>query len=550
MVYAYLFEAKSIQAYLFASNKMRDVISASERLDNMINTSSQSLLFQVLTAADIKHDLLVPESQDSLEDTVHFVRCKGGAFYAYSGQRLLLERFRSAWTLTLSQLFPSLVQCDALVEAQDLISALGEGHKALAASRNAPTVSYPVATAISARAPLTGKQAVTIETDGRESLDTDASLHRDYYDNANIRHSSPLQQRFTPDEVGSLEFEQSFEDFVKRDLALIHIDGNGLGKLLIGLKDALVGATNQEYRTAFRQFSDALELATITAAKKATKSILPLIEDENRPQSPVALRPIVLGGDDLTVFVKAEAALPFSKVFCREFEMAAQSALQKLVDRYPGLPRTLTASGAIIYHKINHPFVAMSHLSEAMCGKAKLLTKKDLTSSVGPAALSLFRVGSVSQQSAGTLLDQTLICDVEGIGRLELGQHCYFVDSNLEHPQTQATQLSLIEQLLSLSQQKHNHAPVSMNRWRQMLTHLQSNNLVEANRIYSRGRELCQSVGNLNLLDQLLDKLCPANYQRQDWYFVRDSHTFTIINDLLLLEHYKSSAPEGATDHD
>ncbi|WP_305810336.1 hypothetical protein [Photobacterium kishitanii] len=58
MYYCYLFEAKSIQDYLFQSNKLKDVIAASERLDRLIDSTKDSVLDQVLKAAELESDLL------------------------------------------------------------------------------------------------------------------------------------------------------------------------------------------------------------------------------------------------------------------------------------------------------------------------------------------------------------------------------------------------------------------------------------------------------------------------------------------------------------
>lgn len=547
MIYSYLFEAKSIQTYLFASNKMKDVISASERLDNLINNNQHSVLEQVLEAGSLNHDLHDVNMNDD-ESTIHFVRCKGGAFYCYCSEEAPLRKLRSLWTLTLQQLFPSLVQCDALVQGETVQQALEEGHQCLAESRNQPQVNYPLATAISLRASRTGKQAVT--TDRRtansvdEEVDADVALHREYYRLANVASSSPLQQRFGQTDLG-ITFDDSFDDFIKRDLALIHIDGNGLGKLLIGLKTALADANAYEYRKAFRQFSDALEQATVTAATIATKAFYEQYQqDSSADIKTLPMRPIVLGGDDLTVFIKAEYALDFAKTFCKEFEKESKQSLSNLVSQYKGLPNQLSASGAIVYHKVNHPFVTMSELTEQMCGLAKSLTKGVTQEQVGPAALSLLRLGTVSQKDASALLKQTLTFNVDGIqGPLSLGHSRYFVEEVEGHNQ----HFALIERLLENSLNKR--APVSMARWRQMATHLSANDLPEAKRIFERGVELCPDVTLENQLFELLEALCPQGYQRSQWWYQGPKDAVTIINDLLLLEHYrKDKDKEKAND--
>jgi hypothetical protein len=552
MIFTYLFEAKSIQDYLFSSGKMRDVISASERLDNLIDSTNTSVLYDVLSSAELPHDLLDANMQDN-QGCIHFIRCKGGAFYAYCDDKSKLLALRSAWSLTLLQLFPSLVQCDALVGAEKLDYALQQGHQLLAQARNTPTINLPLATAISKRSSRSGKQAVIVSNRAAskeaEALDIDTQLHRAYHNASSNQGAMALQDKFTPDSLAApLKYESSFDSFEKRDLALIHIDGNGLGLLLIALKKQLKGKSNQQYRQAFRQFSAALEAATQAAAKEATAKVLPIVNGGEKALT--ALRPIVLGGDDVTLFIKAEAALEFANTFCIAFARESKLELSWLASEYPGLPEQLSASGGIVYHKVNHPFVQMHHLVEDMCAYAKALTKSVTSKdkAVGPAVIAQIRVGNASQQHGEALLKQNQHCELPELSNefpngLHLGQSRYFVQNDEEFSQTKAQHYDLLQQLLNLSQ--GSQAIVSMAKWRQMATHLMANDVIEAKRIYNRALTLHEKKGDRRGFEAALDTLCPLGYQRKEWIFSKQAsdgksaHSFTVINDLLLLEHYQ-----------
>ena len=552
MIYTYLFEAKSIQDYLFSSGKMKDVISASDRLDNLIDSTDTSVLYDVLSSADLSHDLLDANMQDT-QGCIHFIRCKGGAFYAYCDDKSKLLTLRSAWSLTLLQLFPSLVQCDALVSAEELDDALHQGHQQLAQARNTPAINLPLATAISKRSSRSGKQAVVVSnreaSKETEALDIDTQLHRAYHNASSNKGAMALQDKFTPDNLAApLKYESSFDSFEKRDLALIHIDGNGLGLLLIALKQQLKGKSNQQYRQAFRRFSAALEAATQAAAKEATAQVLPIVNADEKALT--ALRPIVLGGDDVTLFIKAQAALEFANTFCVAFARESALELASLISQYPGLPKRLSASGGIVYHKVNHPFVQMHHLVEDMCAYAKALTKSVTSKdkAVGPAVMAQIRVGNASQQHGEALLKQNQHCELPGLSQefpngLHLGQSRYFVQHDEEFSETKAQHYYPLQQLLNLSQ--GSKAIVSMAKWRQMATHLMANDVIEAKRLYNRALTLHEKQGDLRGFEAALDTLCPAGYQRKEWIFSKQAsddkpaHSFTVINDLLLLEHYQ-----------
>lgn len=552
MIHCYLFEAKSIQDYLFSSGKMKDVISASERLDNLIDSTQTSILFEVLSRSGLAHDLLDENIPDTAK-CIHFIRCKGGAFYAYCDDKSQLIALRSAWTLTLLQLFPSLVQCDALVSAETLDDALQQGHQQLAQARNTPAMTLPLATAISKRSSRSGKQAVTVSnreaSREAEALDIDTQLHRAFHKASTHKGAVALQDKFTPEHIdGEITYESSFDSFEKRDLALIHIDGNGLGLLLIALKKQLEGKSNQQYRQAFRRFSAALEAATQTAAKEATAKVLPIVSENVK--APTALRPIVLGGDDVTLFIKAEAALDFANTFCLAFSRESKTELASLVSDYPTLPERLSASGAIVYHKVNHPFVQMHHLVEDMCLYAKALTKSVTTAehAVGPAAIAQIRVGNASQQNGDALLKQNQHCPLVGWENelpngLHLGHSRYFVENDPVFSQTHVQYFALLEHLLTLSQ--GSKAAVSMAKWRQMATHLKANDITEARSIYHRALALFENrQGDRRVFEAAMDALCPPDYERKDFIYrketndVSQAHSFTVINDLLLLEHF------------
>ena len=567
MVFCYLFEVKSIQQYLFSSGKLKYVVSASERLDRLINTHCGSTLQQVLENANLSSDLC--EEIEQTESSIHFLRCKGGAFYAFSLSQAPLETLRSAWTITVAQMFPSLSFTDALVSHNSLDKALDLGHESLAQSRQAPQIKLPLASAISARNARTGKQAIMpspldkksrYAVDSDDALDIDTDLHRQAYTQFNLAAGGALQNKFTPIDCDTeLKYELSFDTFTRRDLALVHIDGNGLGILLMALKDALTKKTagmaseqekNTLFQQAFRAFSDALCQATEEAAQAAVESVLDQLQAKY-PNKAIALRPIVLGGDDVTLFIDAEFALPFAQTFCREFEKSSEAALQELTQQHPSLPSKLTASGGIVYHKVNHPFMQTHHLVEALCTHAKSLTKLAIgnqSDKAGPAALSLYRISNASQQNLESLLEQNLSVQLKDGSELTLGQNSYFVDADNALPSTCSRSFERLQEVVQLSTVakggSESRVPVSMAKWRQMMTHIMADDIDEANRIYHRALHL--SKNSTQPLETALDKLTPEGWQRENWYWCKGNQKVCMINDLLMLDHFNT--PDSAQE--
>ena len=506
MVYVYLFEAKGIQSYLFRSGKLKDVVAASERLDRLVDDHSNSVLTQVLDTAGLKHDLF--ESEHGSEDVIHFTRCKGGAFYSYAATREPLLRLRQLWTLTLQQLFPSLEFADALCAGENLGKAMEQGHPLLSASRNAPSIKFPIATAICDHYPRTGLAAVPLSAQAKRAvhnddvadlyLDLDTEHHRQAYQWLELRHEK-LLEKFTGNDnqnFSQVTFPLDFEEFPYagdvKDIALIHVDGNGLGILLRGLQDALKNQSDRDMGKAFRCFSTSLAKATQQAASQATEWLYQRCREEQMPEDrskPLILpmRPLVLGGDDITLFCRADLALEYASIFCRKFKQYSEQELVPLFRDYLSenrhLKRYLTASGGVLYHKSGHPFITCHHLVEGLCKEAKQLTKR-VDANVGPAALSFYRLSNALAENIESLREQSqTFAFAEGELCTSLGG--YLVEEETTQPLPNLPALDKLAKALSSKK----FSAVSIAKWRQLATLVAQNDFEEARRVYLRATD-------------------------------------------------------------
>ncbi|QDZ90846.1 Uncharacterised protein [Shewanella putrefaciens] len=569
-MYVYLFEAKSIQTYLFRSGRLKDVISASERLDRLVDDDSGSVLAQVLHSAGLKSDLL--ESVLVSDQVIGFTRCKGGAFYAYCEQREPLLTLRSLWTLTVQQLFPGLEFADALTQGETLAEAMDAGHPALAASRNCPTVKFPLATAPCDHAPRTGLAAVPLSAAAKtevkssekdERIDLDTEHHRQGYRLLRLR-KEPLLHKFITSIEGdkqlpdSLNFPLNMEDFpafndpdeghsVVKDLALIHIDGNGLGLLLRSLQGALKGIGDQEYGRAFRTFSSALARATQQAAFQASYW---LYQEQKRgldagcEPDMLAMRPIVLGGDDITLFCQADLALGYAETFCIAFKSCSERELAPLYHDYlQGTPLKpyLTASGGILYHKATHPFTTCHNLVEGLCKEAKQLTQS-LDSHVGPAAISFYRLSHALAEDIVTLRTQSQQFLIED-RQLLTSIGGYLVEdktqNNAHKTNTYTPSLSNLKQAITLLRDKR--SSLSIAKFRQMATELARGDMDEAERIYERAYEQL-SPATLKEWQTILASLFPKA-DTPNWYWNNKSW----LSDLLTIAHFLPQSTTSVT---
>ena len=292
--YLYGASVQGIQEFIFKTNKLKEIVGASEIVKN-IN----------------KHFQKKFEKSHSVE----ILLCAAGNIKALFSNKEELEAFilefgksieQEAYGITLSQ---AVVQVDAKQTQKDIAKL----EQKLKVQRNKPTIPLDMSINIMQLNPKTASSAIIKDED--------------------IATSQKLKA------YKSIEQEEKFKELsnlsnAKNKLAVIHIDGNGLGKLIPNLKMPL------------SEFSLKLE--------KATKDAFAQAKQEK------SVREIILGGDDVTVICNADDALLFTKEFLEYFEQETQKSCGKL-----------TACAGIAYCNEKYPFHYAVDLAEALCGEAK-----------------------------------------------------------------------------------------------------------------------------------------------------------------------------------
>ena len=189
----------------------------------------------------------------------------------------------------------------------------------------------------------------------------------------------------------------------RNEIAFLHADGNGLGAALQALAESLVGRP-QDYTSVYASFSRAISRATVAAARAATAQVLLPARDR---LGRIPARPLVLGGDDLSIIVRPDLAVAFAESFLTAFEAQTRLELAPFVAR--GCPVQLTAACGIGVVHARHPFGRAAALAEWLCGQAKARTRRRLgrTSNL-PSTLMLHQeTGSLPADDADWLAGNT-----------------------------------------------------------------------------------------------------------------------------------------------
>lgn len=186
-------------------------------------------------------------------------------------------------------------------------------------------------------------------------------------------------------------------------LAVIHADGNGLGKIFLNFgKNSGCGRGWRCYLDRLRRFSLALDVCTVNAYGAAVRKLrdyLKGLSSNDAGQANIKdgkielpLLPLVLGGDDLTVICDGRYAVQFARDFLAEFERQTQRDLDEgqtlpspdqrlgcvvpeIARRALGVGRLSSCAGVAVV-KPHFPFHVAYRLAEELLRSAKAVKDK------------------------------------------------------------------------------------------------------------------------------------------------------------------------------
>jgi hypothetical protein len=152
-------------------------------------------------------------------------------------------------------------------------------------------------------------------------------------------------------------------------LAVIHADGNGLGKVFLNFESLSGIKTPYEYIQKLRAFSKALDECTEKAFGIALKSL-----SKRCDENPLPVVPVVLGGDDVTVVMDGKYAIQFTIDFLTTFEKltAADPLIADIMQKAnkDGSKR-VTACAGVAVMKSHFPFYSAYELADQLIRSAK-----------------------------------------------------------------------------------------------------------------------------------------------------------------------------------
>lgn len=338
--YVYVFEAHSIQPYILNSGKLKDMVGASEMLERLLGEPLDAALAE----------LGLTEFNATTGDYA-FSRRGGAAFALLFRERDKALALRDLWGLLVNGIAPGLSFDHTVSEAGETPSAaFRDANNRLETLRNRHEISLPVAGPLVRRSPRTGQPAVKYDT-SRETPEwvDEATRHKRLFSSAPTLESKFLDTEAQAQFAFPLDTDTEFPTDTTRYVGILHADGNGLGNIVRALAAELANQPDL-YAATFLKFSAQVNRATCEAAKEALGTVLKAAAGKYLP-----FRPLVLGGDDLTVIVRADVAIDYAQAFLAVFETKTAQYLPEC-GNFKAIPKGLTACAGIAFIKINQPF--------------------------------------------------------------------------------------------------------------------------------------------------------------------------------------------------
>lgn len=402
---ALLFDTRSIQRYIFSGNKLKTNIGASYLVDRIF----ENVLIKKILKEDSGHLGFSPDKVDDdryqSETPVDWSRLDKPCTVAYVGGGNALLLFREdtedgiekkvveAFSRELLVSHPGL-HIGAAFAPMDISSpeVFQEGNNALhrKLKQNQATV-FPSTnvpwTGLTLTCEVNGEAAnyYKKDDDGVRFFSQETAMKTEKAKNANDRLRNTFKDLFkgklAEDLFDCYEFPLALDELgQKRDeargnyIAIVHIDGNNMGKKFQQCPDM------ESYRILARDvrrkteasFAALLEEIMQDCEKGLYKDELDLTPKEgsdiSKKKKILPIRPLILGGDDVTFICPAKMAVPFSK---RLMEIL----LADIPEGYPQVSseaaKTIDSCAGIAILPTSYPFFRGYELAEQLCDAAK-----------------------------------------------------------------------------------------------------------------------------------------------------------------------------------
>ncbi|MFO0795670.1 MAG: hypothetical protein U0586_16595 [Candidatus Brocadiaceae bacterium] len=158
-------------------------------------------------------------------------------------------------------------------------------------------------------------------------------------------------------------------------IAIVHIDGNGMGErfrkassleTIRSLSTSVKNATEESLRSLLKEITSKFDDIQNALGFDTPEKKLRFPKAKNKGEWHIPLRPIIIGGDDITFVCDGRLGVYFAKIFLEAFEKLEVRDGKKL-----------SACAGIAITKTKYPFYRGYELAEQLCKNAKKRRKNE-----------------------------------------------------------------------------------------------------------------------------------------------------------------------------
>lgn len=347
-MYLYGASVQGIQKFIFRTNKLKSIAGASELVAQICTKEFTDLLGRTNEGDWLKEHRVV-SAAGNIKYILDEADCR----------KAVKEFPKRIMTLA-----PGITISQAVVgynEDEDFSSLIDQLEAKLKAQRNRPSAPLFVGQLGMVRSPQTGEPMIYESGAWRAPSEFAKENASDTLGLCRKSFGIPVVSRQLAHDVSSLTYKNDW-------IAIVHVDGNSMGQVV-----QRIGSD----RERFTSFSATLDEVTELAANDAFDAIKGSLEDSEV----IPIRPVVLGGDDMTVIIRAELAIDYTKAYMEAFERHSRIKLGHLLAGvFDGGEDYLTSCGGIAFIKSSYPFYYGYNLAEQLCSAAKTAARQKRSS--------------------------------------------------------------------------------------------------------------------------------------------------------------------------
>lgn len=387
LVGAVLLDTRSIQKYVFYSNKLKTNIGASYLVERIFYDAAKLAIGEcgfenAVTDWDSNTDLC--KKNENVDCEIANIGGGNMLILVRDGKDALAKcrELVSRWSEKVLLMAPGL-KVGAAIGMLDLSetgfeNSLKELYKQLKENQNniMPETDLPY-TGLTLECDYSGKTANTLNTTDHRLIAAEVKAKMEAYNYA----ARNLREEYA-DILGSkYDFCSEFKKLGYKDgesyISVIHIDGNNMGvkfNTCEGLQERkeLSLKIAKAVKNAFRKLLNDI-VKQYEAGKYDDYLEMKNLTDKNTGQKYLPLRPIIIGGDDITFVCPARLGLEYARRFIKyaNEEVLFENGIDENRAHGTVMKTTLSTCGGVAIVPDKYPFFRAYDLAEQLCSAAK-----------------------------------------------------------------------------------------------------------------------------------------------------------------------------------